>query len=414
MIPVQVVGLGTSPADLPAQALEIIAKAQVLAGGRRLLAYFPDHPAEKVVLGKNPEPAIRRLGEMARTRRVVVLASGDPNFYGIGPRLVELLGAENVRIHPNVTAIQVAAARLKIPWHETRAVSLHGRSWAALEAALNGPGRLFIYTDPFHTPAAIAQWLLNRGLGSVRLCVLEDLGQETERITWLSPAESAGLTFSPLNVVMLEQIPSGAGGHPEGPRPETRSLHLGMPEEAYSPERGLITKAEVRAVVLAKLQLYPGQVMWDLGAGTGSVGLEASLLLGPEGRILAVEKDLERAALIAANREKFGVRNLEVVYGPAPQCLATLPDPDRVFVGGGGKALGDILTAVLGRLRPLGRVVLTAARLETLEEARRVLHHAKKEVEVVQLQVSRAQPFPEGSYLRALNPVWIVTGYGKE
>jgi precorrin-6Y C5,15-methyltransferase (decarboxylating) len=404
VIPVQVVGLGMSPDDLTPRALNIIQGAQVLVGGKRLLAYFPDHPAEKLILGKDPESTIGKLPELAHDRRVVVLASGDPNFYGIGPLVVRILGPENVTLHPNLTAVQAAAARLKVPWHESRVVSLHGRGWEALEAALNEPGPLFIYTDPVHTPGAIAQRLLDQGRTQVRLCVLEDLGAATEHLTWMDLEEAAGRTFSPLNMVMLKQ-----GALQEDLSCTASGLHLGMPEEAYSPERGLITKAEVRAVVLAKLALYPGQVLWDVGAGSGSVGLEASLLLG-QGRILAVEKKPGRAAQIAANRDKFQVANLEVICGQAPECLANLPDPDRVFMGGGGKNLADILREALRRLRPQGLVVLSATLLETLEEARRVLLQENWLVDVIQIQVSRKQPLSEGSYFKALNPVWIVTG----
>jgi precorrin-6Y C5,15-methyltransferase (decarboxylating) len=410
VIPVQVVGLGMSPDDLTPRALDIIQRAQVLVGGKRLLAYFPDHHADKLILGKDPESIIvGTLPELARDRRVVILASGDPNFYGIGPLVVRVLGAENVEIHPNLTAVQAAAARLKVSWHKARVVSLHGRGWDALDdaLALDEPGPLFIYTDPVHTPAAIAQRLLDRGLTQARLCVLEDLGAAAERLTWLSLEEAAGRTFSPLNMVMLDLT---AVQNDLSPAP---GLHLGMPEEAFFPERGLITKAEVRAVALAKLALHPGQVLWDVGAGSGSVGLEASLLLG-SGRILSVEKNPERATQIAANRDKFRVPNLEVVCGQAPACLADLPAPDRVFIGGGGKNMADILREALHRIRPQGLVVITATLLETLEEARRVLRQENWSVDVVQLQVSRAQPLSGGSFLKALNPVWIVTGQAEK
>ena len=409
MIPVQVVGLGMSPADLTPQALDLIQGAQVLVGGRRLLDYFPHHPAEKIVLGKDPESALSKLAALARDRRVVVLASGDPNFYGIGPLVVRVLGPENVTIHPNLTAVQTAATRLKIPWDKGRVVSLHGRGWEALEAALEEPGPWFMYTDPVHTPGAIARRLLGRGQTKARLCVLEDLGAASERLTWLNLKEAAGRTFSPLNMVVLEQAGVSLGDSQPDPSPAAPGLRLGMPEEAYAPERGLITKAEVRAVVLARLKLYPGQVLWDVGAGSGSVGLEASLLLG-HGRILSVEKNPERAAQIVVNRDKFRVANLEVVCGEAPECLADLAVPDRVFIGGGGEALAGILRETLRRLRPQGLVVLTATLFETLEEARRVLLQENCSVDTVQLQVSRAQPLSGGSYLQALNPVWIVTG----
>ena len=186
-------------------------------------------------------------------------------------------------------------------------------------------------------------------------------------------------------------------------------LHLGLPEEGLSHQAGLITKVEVRAVALAKLRLRPGQVLWDVGAGCGSVGLEASLLV-PGGKVFAVERHPERAAQIAANRDKFGVRNLEVVCGPAPVSLAQLPDPQRVFVGGGGPEVGAIVTEALRRLTPGGRVVVTAALLETLETATSVLTAAGWDVEVVHLQVSRSYPLAGGTALQALNPVWIITG----
>jgi precorrin-6Y C5,15-methyltransferase (decarboxylating) len=404
MIPVQVVGLGMSPEDLTPRAREIIREAQVLVGGRRLLDYFPEHQGMKIPLGREPEGTLRQLAPLAETRRVVVLASGDPNFYGVGPLVVRVLGADQVVIHPNLTAVQIAGARLKMPWQDATVVSLHGRGWEPLEAALGQPGPLMIYTDPEHSPGEIARFLLVRGLTQVRFCVLEDLGQDTERITWLSPAEAREGAFSPLNLVVVRLEPEEVSRL----RPQ---LHLGLPEAALAHQAGLITKTEVRAVVLAKLALGPGQVLWDVGAGCGSVGLEAALLL-PGGKIFAVERDPERAAQIAANRDKFGVLNLEVVCGRAPECLADLSAPHRVFVGGGGDRVGAIIQEAVRRLAPGGRVVITAALLETMEAARAILDQADWEVEVVHLQVSRSHPLAGGMALKALNPVWIVTGAG--
>jgi precorrin-6Y C5,15-methyltransferase (decarboxylating) len=404
MIPVQVIGWGMSPEDLTPKVREILRKAQVLVGGRRLLDYFPEHPGKQIVLGKDPEGSLAQLPALAEKLRVVVLASGDPNFYGVGPLVVKVLGAENVVVHPNVTAVQAAAARLKLAWQDAVVVSLHGRTWTNLEAALDrGAGKVMVYTDPEHTPAAIACWLLERGQGGARLCVLEDLGRAGECLTWLSPQEARQQEFSPLNLVVI--LPAT-----ESQVQEAAPLHLGLPEEAYAHQGGLITKAEVRAVVLAKLKLSPGLTLWDVGAGCGSVGLEASLLL-PGGQIIAVEQDPERADQIRANRAKFGVTNLEVVCGHAPECLANLPAPQRVFLGGGGRDLPEMLPEVLGRLDRGGRLVLSAARLETLETARTVLSGLGWQVEVTQLQVSRSRPLAGGIFMQALNPVWIVTGY---
>lgn len=403
MIPVQVVGLGMSPVDLTPKALEIIREAQVLVGGRRLLNYFPKHRAMKLPLGKDPEGTLRQLAALAEAKRVVVLASGDPNFYGIGPLVVKVLGAEQVVIHPNLTAVQAACARLKMPWQDATIISLHGRSWEPLRAALGRPGPLIIYTDPAHTPGEIARFLLARGFAKMCLCVAEDLGQPTERLTWLNLEEALVREFSALNLVVALLEP----GEAVSPKPQ---LHLGLPEEVLVHQAGLITKTEVRAVVLAKLRLLPGQVLWDVGAGCGSVGLEASLLI-PDGKIFAVERHPERAAQIAANRDRFGVSNLEIVCAPAPVCLAKLPDPQRVFVGGGGPEVAAIVREAMRRLLPGGRMVITAALLETLETARNVLTEAGWEVEVIHLQVSRSHPLAGGIALQALNPVWIITSY---
>lgn len=406
MIPVQVVGLGMSPADLTSKALAIIQEAQVLVGGRRLLDYFPQHPAMKIPLGRDPEGTLRQLTSLAETKRVVVLASGDPNFYGIGTLVVKVLGPEHVWIHPNITAIQAVCARLKMPWQDARIISLHGRSWEPLRVALGQPGPWFIFTDPVHTPGEIARFLQARGLTQARVCVAENLDQDTEQITWLSLAEVMERDFSTLNLMVVLPVP-GEGFSPGA------QLHLGLPEEALVHQAGLITKTEARAVVLAKLQLLPGQILWDVGAGCGSVGLEASLLV-PGGKIYALERHPERAAQITANRDKFGVYNLEVVCAPAPVGLTQLPDPQRVFVGGGGPEVGAIIREVIRRLTTGGRVVITAALLETLEAARNALAEASWEVEVVQLQVSRSHPLAGGTALQALHPVWIISGYAKE
>jgi precorrin-6Y C5,15-methyltransferase (decarboxylating) len=407
---VHVVGLGMSPADLTPSALELIRAAQVLVGGRRLLGYFPEHPGVKITLGKDPEGDLQQLPELAASRRVAVLASGDPNFYGVAPLVVKIMGAAQVVIHPNITAVQAACALLKISWQDARVVSLHGRELSGLAAALQGAPKVLIYTDPEHTPTVIARFLLDRGRSQAQLCVLEDLGQPTERVSRLTPEEAQGRQFSPLNMVaVLDESPE----RPSEAPPEPAPLHLGLAEEDLSHEAGLITKAEIRAVVLAKLALGPGQVLWDVGAGCGSVSLEASLLL-PGGRIFAVEQDPGRAEQIRANREKFGVANLEVVQARAPECLAALPDPQRVFVGGGGRHLGDLLKAAMARLAPGGKVVLSAALLETLEAARQILTGAGWPLEVVHLQVSRSRPLGEGAYLKALNPVWIISGWKSE
>jgi precorrin-6B C5,15-methyltransferase / cobalt-precorrin-6B C5,C15-methyltransferase len=401
MITVQVVGVGVGPADLSAAQAEVVAKAQLLAGGSRLLAMFPAHPAPRLTLAYNLDAWLAEVAQAAQAAHVVVLASGDPGFYGIAAKVVERLGADHVAIHPGLTTVQTAFARLKEPWQEAHVVSLHGRNQGSDEAALwpacAAAERVAVYTDPAHTPDAIARLLLARGQEHWRMAVLEDLGAPHERVGEYSLAEAAAMTFSPLNLVVLKRL--------AWPEP----LRLGLPEEAYARQGGLITKSEVRALALAKLELAPGLTLWDLGAGSGSLGLEATLLtLG--GRVVAVERVAERAAQIRANRQRFGAASLEVVESDLPQALAGLPDPDRVFVGGGGPALAEIILEAVRRLPAGGVLVAAVVMLSSLEVARRALAEAGMEAEVTQAQISRGAALGEDIYLKALNPVWVVKG----
>ena len=403
MIPVHIVGLGMSPDDLTPKALHLIEAAEVLAGGRRHLDYFASHQGEKIVVGGDLNGALTAIKEAAASRQVVVLASGDPYFYGLGRRLTEFLGAANVVVQPNITAVQSACSLLKISWDDATVVSLHGRAMAKLIEVLGQARKIIVYTAGAETPGEIARLLQRPGLPPYRMCVLEDLGEKDQKFAWLSPAEAEKQIFSALNMVVLLGQPAE----------NLAGLHLGLPEAALAHEAGLITKLEVRAVVLAKLQLLPGQVLWDVGAGCGSVGLEASLLM-PGGRIIAVEAQSGRAGQIMSNKNRFGVSNLEVISGTAPDCLEALPQPDRVFIGGGGSRLGQILATVLARVRPLGRVVVTATLLTTLKTASDVLQSQGWELEICQVQVNRSRDLGNSMYLQALNPVWIITAWPKE
>jgi precorrin-6Y C5,15-methyltransferase (decarboxylating) len=399
---VHIIGLGMSPEDLTQRAMKLIEGAEVLAGGRRHLDYFASHGGERIVVGKDLTRAMAAIREAAVSKKVVVLASGDPNYYGIGRKLAEFFGPDNVVVHPNITAVQSACGLLKISWDDAVVVSLHGRGMAKLTEVLGRAAKIILYTTGAETPGEIARLLQMPGLPNYTMCVLENLGGASQKFTWLSPAEAEKGSFSPLNLVVL----LGEVGRES-------ALHLGLPETSLEHEAGLITKTEIRAVVLAKLQLRPGMVLWDVGAGCGSVGLEASLLI-PAGQVLAVEQEAQRARQIRANIQHYGVSNMEVICGAAPDCLVDLPRPDRVFIGGGGKGLSRILESVLPRLHHKGRLVLTATLLTTLHTASEILQGQGWEVEICQVQISRSRSLGESAYLRAFNPVWIIAASPKE
>jgi precorrin-6Y C5,15-methyltransferase (decarboxylating) len=404
MKPVHIIGMGMSPADLTAAHLERIRAAEVLVGGERHLAHFADLPVEKKAIDRNLKALVEFIRHRMADRSVVVLASGDPLFFGIGSYLANELGHGQVVIHPNVSAPAAAFARLREPWQGVPVVSLHGRKGEAELLRVLGRHRtVAVYTDPRKNPARVAGYLLENGLPGVRMCVLEDLGGPAESVSWLSLREAAAGRFRDPNIVVLKhetETPAAAG-----------RLHLGTAEEVYVHGRGLITKAEVRAVTLAKLRLAADHVFWDLGAGSGSVAIEASLFV-TRGRIYAVEKSAERLSQIEENRRRFGVPNLEIVAANLPEGLEPLPDPDRVFIGGGGRDLEAIIRAAAGRLRPRGILVINTVLVESVQTALAVLEELGHTTELVQIQVSRDAAMPYGRRLAAENPVWVVRGEG--
>ena len=401
MIPVAVIGMGMSPADLTERQLCRIRQADVLVGGRRHLSFFSDLPVEKKEIRKDLSSLVAFVRKQAERRNVVVLASGDPLFYGIGGYLARTLGPEAVEIYPNVSTVAAAFARIREPWQDAAVVSLHGRSRAdGFLQALRTGSKVAVYTDPEHPPEYLAALCVQAGFENFRMCVLEQLGSPSERVRWLSPPEAAAMQYEQPNLVVFRREEGLAATDCIG-------LQLGMPEAVYQHQGGLITKSEIRAVTLAKLALQPGNVLWDLGAGSGSVGLEASLLVGA-GCIAAVEKDPVRAEQIEANCRQFGVKNLSVIRAQLPDGMAILPDPDRVFVGGGGAVLPEILTAADRRLPSGGMIVVNLVLIGRVESAAATLERLGYRVDIVQVQVNRSRPIAGGMRLEAENPVWIL------
>ncbi|MGM0453561.1 MAG: precorrin-6y C5,15-methyltransferase (decarboxylating) subunit CbiE [Thermodesulfobacteriota bacterium] len=401
---VRVIGTGAGRADLAARHRDAIDAADILVGAKRHLALFADHPGRKLEIKSPVADVIDQIRHEMQEHRVVVLATGDPLFYGIGGTLAEHLGEENVEILPNVSVMAESFARIKKSWAGAVAVSLHGRDGEAdLIAALCGSSPVFVFTDRRHTPAFVAKIVSEKAPGRWRIWVLSRLGETDERVEWLAPEEAAGCTFSEPNAVIL---------WPEAKRPYRPVL--GGADEDYAHDRGMITKAEVRAVSIAKLGLAPDCVMWDLGAGSGAVAVEASIFV-TRGRIEAVEKNAERVANIRQNIQKFGVPNIFVHEMQLPSGMDTLPDPDRIFIGGGGKAMPEILNSALKRLQPGGRIVVNAVVIETVTACLAILKSHGFETEVVQVQVSKGSQMPAGMRLSAGNPVFVLSaGKGKQ
>lgn len=427
-------------ASLAPGVLALVERAGLLCGGERQLAFFPDHPARRLAIEGDLAALARRLCQEASAgARVVVLASGDPLLYGIGGTLRRWLPASSLRFHPAVSAAQLAWSRIGEPWQDARTVSAHGRDLAPVVSAALAGGRLAIFTDGEHTPDTIARALLAAGGADRRAVVCERLGGDHERIVDTRLVELPGRHFDPLNVLLLlEPEPAATPGGPAGLGAGTGAGGAagsggasvsaaagaapggwapGLPEAAFAraPGRpGLITKREVRVLSLAALGLTSRTgVVWDIGAGTGSVAIEAARLAS-QAWVIAVERDPECLALIRENAARFGVANLTAVEGSAPEACAGLPRPDAVFIGGsgGGGALGTIVAEVLRRLPASGRLVINLATLEGLNAALAGLRAAGCAPEVTQIAVSRGTDVGGLTRLRALNPVFIVAANG--
>ena len=396
---VHVVGLGVDHRDITPTALRLIDSAEVLAGGDRLLALFSDHPAVKVLIKSPLKNVIDRINqEMQSHRKVVVLADGDPLFFGIGKRLIDAFGKDTVVIYPNVTTLQVAASKLKIPWHDIQTISLHGRKdIQPLLAALVKNNRVAVFTDPDFSPAKVADELIRRGVDTFNMHVFEGLGTETEKTGRFELKETVKQTFSPLNFIILNRI-----------KQAVIPLSLGLDDDLYLHQRGLITKREIRVAGLSALEIEPHHTLWDLGAGCGSVAIEASLL-AYEGIVLAVEKAPERIQLIRQNISRMGSYGVEVIHGEMPECLESLPDPHRVFIGGGMGKDNSVLEAATERLRPGGKLVLHLVLMGSLARARDYLEDLKWPFSITQLQVSRSKDLAGDHRLEALNPVFIIS-----
>jgi precorrin-6Y C5,15-methyltransferase (decarboxylating) len=397
-----IIGMGLSVRDLTAEHLETIRSADILIGGRRHLAAFQDLDIPKREISGNVEETVSLIRSQMQDHRVVVLASGDPLFFGIGGRICRELGPDRVTVRPNISCVAAAFARLNLPWQGAKVVSLHGRDGMAIVLeAIKGDEPVAVLTDPRQTPDWLAGRLLAKGIDHVQLAVFEQLGAPEENFARYCLEQAAATSFAQPNVVIIEKAEKD---------PAAYRAYLGMREAEFDHEKGLITKSEVRAVTLSKLALSPGLTLWDLGAGCGSVGIEASVLLGP-GRIVAVEQDVARADQIRRNAKRFGICNLDVVQAKLPDALVGLPPPDRVFIGGGGRNLVQIISAAAKQMHANGVMVVNTVLIANLQAALQVMSQNGLVAEVVQVQISRGKAMPWDQRFEAQNPVWIVSAH---
>jgi len=396
-MPIHVVGLGQDPDNLPDFSAGIVEHAEVLYGGKKILAFYDDHPAEKIAITAPLEPVIERLIEDSGSKKmVVVLADGDPLFYGIGATLIDHLPIEDLRFYPGITSLQMAASKVKIPWHDIVPVSLHGRDdYGPLFSALLTSPWVAVLTDAKSVPSALAQIILDKGGETHFMHILEDMESERERVGRYTLDEARKKTFSARSLVLLERCCLPA-----------IPLGLGTPDDLFM-QKDLITKGPVRAASIAALRLRYDSVLWDLGAGCGSVGIEASSVCH-KGRVYAVEKNADRVAMIRENIRRTGAYLVDVIHGTLPGALVELPDPDRIFIGGGLGQGSEVLEEACARLKPGGRLVANAILLDSLYRARKTFEELEWEFSVTLIQAAETKPLAGQLHLAGVNPVFVL------
>lgn len=417
--PCRVLGvLDSGVAGLTPAALAHLRAADVAIGGTRTLELFSADLAATAtrhdLTGRLTQVPAWIEQARATGRKVVVLATGDPLCHGIGKYLIAKLGADACEVLPNVSTMQLACARLKLPWQDAHLCSVHSQDageWSAGAGPTHGLYRLLqaiqqhdllaVYTSPDNTPDRIARMLVAEGLADeFEMTVAECLHRTEEKIVGpLGTAEAATRTFADPNVIILRRTAA-----------HRLDVLFGLPDDAFQqrkPDKGLITKREVRAVSLARLQLRPDSIVWDIGAGSGAVGLEAARLC-PDGHVYAIEKNVDDVAIAGKNRKLLRITNYSLAHGKAPAGLDTWLNPDAVFIGGSGGELAEIIHLCLERLNQNGWLVMNFVTLENQADALTALKACGAKWDVTQIQAARSQPILHMHRLAAENPVWIV------
>ncbi|GAA3793319.1 bifunctional cobalt-precorrin-7 (C(5))-methyltransferase/cobalt-precorrin-6B (C(15))-methyltransferase [Streptomyces coacervatus] len=400
--PITVVGTGTG-APVPVDA---VAGAELVVGGRRHLEAVEELPegAERIVLGPLA-PALDAVEEyVAKDRRVVVLASGDPGFFGIVRALAERFGADRLDVRPGVSSVATAFARLGLTWDDAVVVSAHGRDPRTAVNMCRAQPKVAVLTGPGAGPAELGAALARTAPGRV-LVVASALGSQDERLERVSPAEAARRDWGTAVSVVLCLDETRAPGPVRTLAGAVRPAEWALDEGDFAHRDSMITKFEVRALALARLGPRPGDLVWDVGSGSGSVAVECARL---GAAVSAVEKAADGVERIRANARAHGV-DVHVVHGEAPAALSGLDDPDAVFVGGGGRELPGIVDVCARRARRT--VVVAMAALDRVPAVRTALDGAGFDCAGVLLQSSRLAPLPgDVTRLAATNPVFLLWG----
>jgi precorrin-6Y C5,15-methyltransferase (decarboxylating) len=404
---IYIIGIGDDgPAGFTEEARLRVAAADLLIGAATLTASLQDCDADRWDPEGDFQAVLDKIAKHAADD-VVVLASGDPLFYGVARFLCDHLGKDRFEVIPHVSSMQLAFARVKESWDEAYLTNLATQDPGRVVERIRTAEKVGVFTTEEVTPATLAQLCLDRNIDYFTAYVCENLGSPDERVTQGTLADVAGQEFSSLNVMVLVR----EAGAPDRPAASVGRRLFGNPDELFlqsQPKRGLLTPAEVRSMALAEMDLGTNSIVWDIGAGSGSVAIEASQIAS-EGRVYAVEMDAEDFALIGENAERFAATGVFPVLGRAPEAWESLPDPDAIFVGGTGRQIKQIVKEAFSRLRIGGRLVASVASLENLCAVLETLKKAGAETNCWMIQISRGNPQLVDIRFETMNPHYLVS-----
>ncbi len=415
---IYIAGIGPGGEDyiLPA-AMRAISDSDVLIGGERSLEGFRQLGKEEVAIGGDLDAVCRYIFHNRGKKRITVLASGDPGIFSIAKFLKGRLGGGCIEVIPGISSLQYLCARLGIEWNDVYMLSVHGRAADGLIDAVRNNPKVILFTGGSSTPDSICRRLAGNGLVSCRIAVGENLSYSNERITEGAPEDMLDMSFEPLSIMYIESGGEG-GGRTEPGQTECKEdsfaaggwnyATYGIPDGMLKRGETPMTKEEVRCIALSKLRIRETDTVYDIGAGTGSVSVECGLIC-KSGRVYSIEKDASALQLIKDNALRFGLRNIHVVHGEAPEALKALPPPDRVFIGGTSGKLEEILQALSDIKRSI-RVVVSAVTIESVYEA--VKGFEKRgfiDIGIACVSVSRGGTAGDKHIMRALNPVHIIS-----
>jgi len=419
-----IIGIGFRP--LEKKAAYVIRHSDVVLANSRLVEVFKNYSEyesvkDRLLVHGSVYETLDYIAENYQKKKLSLLAAGDPMFFGIGRLVVERLGQETVEVFPDLSSIQVAFSRVRETSNNALFISMHGGpdpekrrkmeyELGDIPTLLRRHGKLAILTDKVNSPEAIAGTICKgegtSPLHSLKMYVCENLGYDDEKVTEGTPEELSKMSFGHLNVVII--VKSTEKEARSAISNQHSEIKFGMKESEIQHSKGLITKDEVRAAAIHKLRLPQTGVLWEIGAGSGSVSIEAARLC-PELKIYAVEKDGDQLNNIRENKDRYSACNIEIVNGHAPEAVFQLPVPDRVFIGGSGGRLNDIVDYITGKM-PSGIAVINAATIETLNEALQSLERNGFRVDVSEISVSRSKVIGGKRHMSALNPIFIVVG----